>query len=179
MPPMFSSDFLTPGIPVLEKIVRPLVIYLFLLVAFRIFGRRQLGQLGPFDFIVLLTISNVVQNAMIGNDNSLSGGIIGATTIFVANLTVAYVSFKFPKLEVFFEGKPVTLIENGKINRKNMEHELLTDNDLFFALRHNGIDPDTELHTLKKVQLDSEGQIVILRQGGPVRVKAKPITDIG
>lgn len=169
MIPGFSADFLMPDIPVLEKIVRPLIIYLFLLGAFRILGKRQLGQLTPFDLIVLLTISNVVQNAMIGNDTSLSGGIIGASTIFVANLAVAYLTFKFPRFETILTGKPTILIENGVINYKNLEHELLTERDLFYALRRNGIDPDTDLPTLKKVVLDQDGQITILRKGGDVR----------
>jgi uncharacterized membrane protein YcaP (DUF421 family) len=137
----------------LEKIVRPFLVYAFLLVAFRIFGKRELGQLTPFDFVVLLIISNVVQNAMIGNDNSLLGGVIGATTIFVTNLAAAYLTFRFPQLERLLESKPTVLIEDGQILQKNLAKELLTEEQLFRALRHNSIDPDMDIPTLKRVEL--------------------------
>jgi uncharacterized membrane protein YcaP (DUF421 family) len=165
MLPGFSNDFISPDISILEKIVRPLIIYFFLLIAFRIFGKRQLGQLAPFDFVVLLVISNVVQNAMIGNDNSLVGGIIGATTILVANLLIAYLSFQIPRLDRLLEGAPTVLIENGQIQRENLKRELVTENDLFHALRRNQIDPDTDLPSLQKVELDSDGSIVIIKKG--------------
>jgi uncharacterized membrane protein YcaP (DUF421 family) len=160
----FSPSFLMPEISIAEKIVRPFLVYAFLLIAFRIFGKRELGQLTPFDFVVLLIISNVVQNAMIGNDNSLTGGIIGATTIFVTNLAVAYLTFRFPQLERLLESKPTVLIENGQILQKNLAKELLTEQELFRALRRNSIDPDTEMRTLKRVELEENGQITIVRQ---------------
>lgn len=169
MIPGFSSDFLFPQISFLEKIVRPLLVYLFLVIAFRLFGKRQLGQLGPLDFIVLLIISNVVQNAMIGNDNSLLGGFAGAATILVANFVLAYLTFKFPRLDQFILGKPRILIENGVILQKSLEKELLTETELRRALSKAQIDPDADLATLKRVELDEDGQIIIVRQGGPVR----------
>lgn len=160
----FSDQFLFPQIPVLEKIVRPLVVYLFLLIAFRVFGKRELGQLTPFDLIVLLTISNVVQNAMIGNDNSLSGGLIGATTILVANLVLAYLTFRSRRLERLVEGAPTVLIQDGKILQENLKKELVTEEELRRALRRNEIDPDTDLPLLKRVDLDADGEITIVRK---------------
>ncbi|MCL4396562.1 MAG: hypothetical protein M1482_17455, partial [Chloroflexi bacterium] len=91
-------DMWIPEISIAEKIVRPVVVYLFLLIAFRAAGKRELGQMTPFDLIVLLTISNVLQNAMIGNDNSLGGGIIGALTLFFLNGVIARATFRFPRL---------------------------------------------------------------------------------
>jgi len=164
MIPGFSNEFLIPEIPVLEKILRPLIIYVFLLVAFRIFGKRQLGQLTPFDLIVLLTISNVVQNAMIGNDDSLTGGMIGATTILVANLILAYLTFRFHRFDKLVEGEATVLLENGKILPENMRKELLTQEDLFQSLRRQQIDPDTDLPSLKRVELDPDGQITVIRK---------------
>lgn len=170
-----GSDFLFPQISILEKIVRPLIIYIFLIAAFRVFGKRQLGLLTPTDFIVLLTISNVVQNAMIGNDNSLSGGIIGALTILVANYALAYFSFRFPRFDRLVEGDPTILIENGKILRRNLQKELLTEYDLRHALRKIQIDPDADLSSLKRVELDPDGQITVVRQSKIVRnSSAKP-----
>lgn len=172
MIPGFSSDFLFPQIPILEKIVRPLLVYLFLVIAFRIFGKRQLGQLGPLDFIVLLTISNVVQNAMIGNDNSLLGGLIGATTILVTNSALAYLTFRSPRLDRLVEGEPTVLIENGVIRQENLKKELLTEAELHRALRKNEIDPERDLSGLKRVELDEDGQITIIRKSKLDRAKS-------
>lgn len=173
MIPGFSESFLFPQIPVLEKIVRPLLVYIFLVIAFRVFGKRQLGQLTPFDLIVLLTISNVVQNAMIGDDNSLGGGFIGATTILVANFVLAYLTFKIPWFDRLVEGSSTVLIENGKILYKNLEKELFTEQDLRHTLEKNGIDPDEDLATLKRVELDPDGQVTILQKSRVARSKDK------
>lgn len=164
MIPGFSESFLIPEISVVEKIVRPLLVYIFLVIAFRVFGKRQLGELTPFDLIVLLTISNVVQNAMIGRDESLTGGLLGALTILVANFVLAYLTFKIPWLDRLVEGTPTVLVENGKIHRKNLEKELLTEQDLRLALLRNQIDPDEDFATLKRVELDPDGQITILQK---------------
>ncbi len=111
---------LIPEIQILEKIVRPLVVYFFLLITFRIAGKRELGQMTPFDLIVLLTISNVLQNAMIGPDNSLSGGLIGGLTLFCANGLIGRLTLYFPKVARLLEGKPTLLIEEGRILTKNL-----------------------------------------------------------
>ncbi len=167
----FSPEFLLPHIPVLEKVVRALLIYLFLLVAFRIFGKRQLGQLTPFDLVVLLIISNIVQNAMIGDDTSLGGGLIGATTILVANFALAYLTFHFPRIDRLVQGEPTMLIQNGKILYDNLKKELVTEDDLRRALRRNEIELETDLPSLKRVDLDEDGQITIIRKGRMTRAK--------
>jgi uncharacterized membrane protein YcaP (DUF421 family) len=163
-PPFDPNFWFAATMNPLEKIARPLLIYAFLLIAFRIFGKRQMGQLTPFDFIVLLTISNVVQNAMIGDDNSVGGGMLGASTILVANFALAYLTFKIPWLDRLVEGKSTTLVENGKILWKNLEKELLSEQDFRQCLARNGIDFDIDLPTLKRVQLDPDGQITILQK---------------
>jgi uncharacterized membrane protein YcaP (DUF421 family) len=98
--------FWLPEIPLVEKIVRSIVIYGFLLGAFRLVGKRQLGQMTPFDLVVLLIISNVVQNALIGNDNSLGGGLVGATTILAVNALVARVTYRFKPIQRVVEHTP-------------------------------------------------------------------------
>src|SRR5512142_1129096 len=115
-----------PDVPVLEKIIRPAIVYAFLLIAFRLAGKRELGQMTPFDLIVLLTISNVLQNAMIGNDNSLTGGFIGALTLFILNGLLARATFRFPWLERVLAGQPATLIRDGKIIEPNLKREVMT-----------------------------------------------------
>ena len=128
-----------PDISIAEKLLRSVVIYLFLLLAFRFTGKRQVGQLTPFDLIVLLIISNVLQNAVIGNDNSLSGGIIGAVTILALNYAVVKITYRSKRARRLLELQPALLIHNGRILHENMRHELITLDDLLAALRRNGL----------------------------------------
>ena len=159
-------QFLIPEIPIVEKIIRPFVVYFFLLVAIRVFGKRELGAMTAFDLIILLTISNVVQNAMIGADNSLTGGLIGAATLFIANAAVARLSYHFPAFAWLVQGQPTMLIENGKILERNLAHELLTKEDLREGLSKNQIDLDTELKTIHRAELEPDGSITVTRNLG-------------
>src|SRR5437899_9843387 len=106
-----------PGVPILEKIIRPILVYIFLIIGLRLAGKRELAQLNPFDLIVLLTLSNTVQNAIIGEDNSVAGGIIGATTLLAINYLVVRFLYGRRKLEQVVEGQPDVLIEGGRIRR--------------------------------------------------------------
>src|SRR5450631_882787 len=106
-----SSEMWNLTVPVLEKMVRPVIVYLFLVVLLRVFGKRELAQLNPFDLVVLMSLSNTVQNAIIGNDNSLVGGLIGAATLLSVNYLVVRFLFKHRRLDEFFEGRPSVLIE--------------------------------------------------------------------
>src|SRR5690349_2061313 len=109
------SDIFTLGAPVIEKILRPILVYFFLVVALRVFGKRELAQLNPFDLVVLLSLSNTVQNAIIGNDNSLSGGLIGALALLAMNYMVVRFLFRHRRLDQIFEGEPTTLVKEGKV----------------------------------------------------------------
>ena len=153
-----------PEVPILEKIIRPLVVYFFLLLAFRLAGKRELGQMTPFDLIVLLTISNVLQNAMIGPDNSLSGGLIGGLTLFCANGLVSRLVLHFPKLEKLLEGKPTLLIEDGRILTKNLRREVMTRDELQRAIRKHDLDPTADLPFIKKALLERDGTVTIVHQ---------------
>src|SRR3954452_3897463 len=115
-----SFVLLWPEVSVLEKMVRPLVVYLFLLIGLRLAGKRELAQLNAMDLIVLLTLSNTVQNAIIGPDNSLTGGLIGATTLLALNYVVVRFLFSHPKFDRLIEGREAVLVEGGKILRQNM-----------------------------------------------------------
>ena len=167
-------DFYIPEISILEKIIRPLGVYLFLVVAFRIFGKRELGSIGPFDLVIWLTISNVLQNAMIGPDNSWTGGIIGAMTMFIANSSLARLSYRFPSFERILQSQPTVLIENGRIIDKNLQDEFLTIDDLRHALHKNQVDLDDELPNLRKVTLEPDGAITIVRRLPKERGFEKP-----
>ena len=103
------------GLPVLEKIARPIIIYAVLILGLRLAGKRELAQLNPFDLVVLLTISNTVQNAIIGDDNSVTGGIIGVATLLILNYLVVRFIYQNNKLEKLVEGSEDVLISDGKI----------------------------------------------------------------
>lgn len=162
-------QFLIPEIPILESIIRPIIVYLFLLIAIRLFGKRELGSMTPFDLIVLLTISNVLQNAMIGPDNSLTGGLIGGTTIFVANAILARLTYRFPSIAWLAQGHPTVLIENGIILQQNLAHELVSLEDLREGLSKNQVDMDTELATVRRAELEPDGSVTVTRNLGAAR----------
>ncbi len=111
--PAFDHMFQLP-IPLIEKVLRPIIVYLALVLLLRIFGKRELAQLNPFDLVVLLSLSNTVQNAIIGDDNSITGGIIGAFTLLAINWFVVRVLFRSPRLTRALEGRPVVLIRDGQ-----------------------------------------------------------------
>src|SRR5437870_12549034 len=99
-------DMFALGLPVLEKILRPILVYIFLIVGLRLAGKRELAQLNPFDLVVLLTLSNTVQNAIIGNDNSVSGGVVGATTLLALNYLMVRFLYNHERLDHLIEGDP-------------------------------------------------------------------------
>src|SRR3979411_1466502 len=117
-------------LPFLEKIIRPILVYIFLIVGLRLAGKRELAQLNPFDLVVLLTLSNTVQNAIIGNDNSLSGGVIGATALLVTNALFVRFLYSHEKLDRLVEGAPDVLIENGEVRLERLKSELMTLSEL-------------------------------------------------
>src|SRR5580765_7007788 len=136
---MWKSVFVM-GAPVVEKIIRPILVYFFLVVVLRVFGKRELAQLNPFDLVVLLSLSNTVQNAIIGNDNSLTGGLLGAFALLAMNYLVVRFLFRHRRLDQLFEGKPTTLIEGGKIVKQALANELLTHAELLTVLHRQGFD---------------------------------------
>jgi uncharacterized membrane protein YcaP (DUF421 family) len=158
------STLLRPEIPILEKIVRPLVVYAFLMLVFRLVGKRELAQLTAFDLIVLLTISNLLQNAMIGKDDSLGGGIIGALTLIVANGTIARLTLRSGWLQRLLTGKPTVLIEDGQVLESNLRRELMSRSELEQALREHDLDPETELQSVRRARLEPDGRVSVLRK---------------
>ncbi|MBI3669254.1 MAG: DUF421 domain-containing protein [Acidobacteria bacterium] len=132
------TDMFILGLPVLEKIARPVIVYLFLVVGLRLAGKRELAQLNPFDLVVLLTLSNTVQNAIIGEDNSVTGGIIGATTLLLVNYLVVRFLYAHRRLDRIVEGKPEVLIENGKVKKSRLGREFITLEELQAAAHKQG-----------------------------------------
>jgi uncharacterized membrane protein YcaP (DUF421 family) len=134
------KDMFVLGLPLLEKILRPIIVYMFLVVSLRLSGKRELVQLNPFDLVVLLTLSNTVQNAIIGDDNSVSGGLIGATSLLVINYLVVRFLYGHSKLEQIVEGQSDVLIEDGKVRAERLKKELITTAQLEAAARKQGFD---------------------------------------
>ena len=153
-----SADLLYPGIPVVEKIIRTIIVYAFLLIGLRLAGKRELTQLNPFDLVVLLLLANTVQNAIIGEDNSLVGGLLGAATLLVLNAILVRALFHWGKLDSI-EGKPELLIRNGHIVRSHLERELITLAELEAAARKQGIE---SLAHVKHCRLETGGALTFI-----------------
>src|SRR5579872_4515159 len=144
------------GLPLAEKILRPVVVYGFLVISLRLSGKRELVQLNPFDLVVLLTLSNTVQNAIIGDDNSVTGGIIGATALLVINYAVVRFLFEHEKLDRLVEGDADVLIENGCLNQGLLRRELITRSELEIAAHKQGF---SSLEDIDRAVLESGGTI--------------------
>jgi uncharacterized membrane protein YcaP (DUF421 family) len=126
--------------PVLEKILRPVIVYLCLILFLRLFGKRELAQLNPFDLVVLLSLSNTVQNAMIGDDNSVSGGVIGAFSLLAINWLLTRMLFRSPELSRVLEGSETVLIKRGVVDWEATKREALTETELRSVLHKQGFD---------------------------------------
>jgi uncharacterized membrane protein YcaP (DUF421 family) len=138
-------DMFVMGLPLLEKILRPVFVYAFLVVSLRLFGKRELVQLNPFDLVVLLTLSNTVQNAIIGEDNSVLGGVVGAISLLVTNYLVVRFLYGHRRLDQLVEGKPEPLIENGKVLAHRLKGDFITMPQLEAAARKQGFESLSEV----------------------------------
>jgi uncharacterized membrane protein YcaP (DUF421 family) len=162
---LFQHMFHMP-LPLSEKILRPVIVYLCLILFLRLFGKRELAQLNPFDLVVLLSLSNTVQNAIIGDDNSVTGGIVGAFALLAINWGLMWVLYRNPKLTVALEGSPSTLIRSGIVDEEEMKRQALTQEDLASMLNKNGFDDPSQVDHC------------VLQPNGTVVVKGKtPSTD--
>ena len=141
-------------LPLLEKLARPEIVYLVLVLLLRIFGKRELAQLNPFDLVVLLSLSNTVQNAIIGEDNSVTGGVVGAIGLLAINWIVVRLLFRSPKLTRLLEGRSTLLIRNGQVNLKALERESMTREELVEVVHRQGFE---HLHQVRKCELEPNG----------------------
>jgi uncharacterized membrane protein YcaP (DUF421 family) len=160
-----STDMFHVPVPIVEKILRPVIVYLCLIIFLRLFGKRELAQLNPFDLVVLLSLSNTVQNAMIGDDNSVSGGIVGAFALLTTNWLLTWVLFRAPKVNHALEGSPTTLIRGGEVDVAALKRECLTSEELISVLNKNGFNNPEEV------------EICILEPNGTFYVKGKQPTS--
>jgi uncharacterized membrane protein YcaP (DUF421 family) len=158
MNPKIWSDMFSLGLPIAEKILRPVIVYFFLIIALRIAGKRELAQLNPFDLVVLISLSNTVQNAIIGEDNTVVGGLIGAASLIGINFLVVRFLYTHPRLDELAEGKTCVLIANGKIQTERLKEEMITIGELEVAAHRQGFG---SLDEVERALLEPGGAITM------------------
>lgn len=150
---------------------RCVAVYIVVLIGFRLMGKRELGQMTPFDLVLILLIANAVQNAMVGSDTSLSGGILAAVVLLSANAATAQLRFLFPRFGRLVEGHPTLLINDGKFLQQNLQRERLSEDEVLMAIREHGFD---EAARIKLAVLEVDGTIIIVPQDAKtVRTKRR------
>ena len=159
-------------VSVVEKVIRTTVVYLFLIASLRLAGKRELAQLNPFDLVVLLLLSNTVQNAIIGNEQTLHGGLIGAFTLIVLNYFTVRFLYRHPALDRLVEGEPTVLIDGGRLITANLERELITPAELQSVAHKQGFD---SVDDIERAVLEPGGSITCTRK---TMSDAARLTDI-
>ena len=154
------NDIFVPGVPLLEKTIRTLVVYGAVLIGLRLAGKRELSQLNPFDLVVLLLLSNTVQNAIIGNDNSVIGGLFGAAVLLLTNHFLVRYLFKSGRLDAM-EGSPDILVSSGKIKHDRLNEELITVAELEAAARRQGI---RSIADVEECRLETGGALTFVER---------------
>jgi uncharacterized membrane protein YcaP (DUF421 family) len=154
-----AGDLFVPQVSLLEKVVRALLVFVFLIVALRLGGKRELGQINVLDLAVLLLVSNALQNAMIGDDNSLIGGIVGATALFVANYLFVRLTFRSRRASRILEGTPTVLLEHGRLHKQALRSEAITIEELHSASLERGFD---HLSDVDLIVLEPNGHLAIM-----------------
>jgi uncharacterized membrane protein YcaP (DUF421 family) len=158
MPHELFEHMFRMQLPILEKLLRPVIVYLVLVVLLRLFGKRELAQLNPFDLVVLLSLSNTVQNAIIGDDNSVTGGIIGAFGLLAINWLVVRTLYRSPRFTRMLEGGSTVLVRNGQIDERALNRESLTREELMDAIHRQGFET---LDKVSRCELEPNGAFYI------------------
>jgi uncharacterized membrane protein YcaP (DUF421 family) len=153
------KDMFQLGLPLAEKVLRPVVVYFFLVAGLRLAGKRELAQLNPFDLVVLLLLSNTVQNSIIGHDDSVTGGLVGAATLLVLNWIVVRFLFKHERLERIVEGDEDVLIDGGRIRQERLEKEAITRAELEEAAHKQGF---ASLDEVERAMLEPGGGLTFV-----------------
>jgi uncharacterized membrane protein YcaP (DUF421 family) len=143
----FLGNMIALTVPLAEKVLRPIIVYVALVVLLRVFGKRELAQLNPFDLVVLLSLANTVQNAIIGDDTSVTGGLIGAVSLLAFNYVVVRFLFGHRRIDQFVQGTPTVLIEHGRLRTRGLARELLTEQELVSVAHRQGFSSLAEVET--------------------------------
>jgi uncharacterized membrane protein YcaP (DUF421 family) len=165
-----AGDLFDLGVSPGEKVLRSLLVFAFLVVALRLSGKRELAQINVFDLIVLLLVSNALQNAMIGPDNSVLGGIIGASVLFAANYAFVHLTFRSARARRLLEGSPRVLLEDGRVNDRALRREAMTRAELLSVVRERGFD---DFDGVALVVLETNGHIAVMARAAADRYRAR------
>ena len=168
------NHLLLPEASVVALVVRATVVYGFLLAALRIAGRRELAQMTSFDLVLLLVISNAVQNSINAGDNSLAGGLVSAVTLVGLNWALGYATWRWRAVERVVQGPPIRIVTDGKVHLRALRKELLTLSELRSALRKQGI---MRIGDCQQVTLEPDGTLSALRRGTEPRTLAELAHD--
>jgi uncharacterized membrane protein YcaP (DUF421 family) len=163
---------LTLTIPAWNIVLRTAAIYLIVLIGLRLAGKREIGQMTVFDLVVLLLLANAVQNAMVGPDTSLAGGMLAAVVLLVLNATVARLRLRWPRLRRLVEGTPTLLVLHGEVIPAHLRREGVDQETLEAALREHGV---ADLGDVEMAVLEIDGSISVVPAGGTTARAKRPI----
>jgi uncharacterized membrane protein YcaP (DUF421 family) len=176
VPLALSSEVFDPGIGLDEKVLRSLLVFVFLVVALRLGGKRELGQLNVLDLAVLFLVSNALQNALIGNDLSVTGAVVGASTLFIANYVFVRLTFSSTRARRILEGRPRILLRNGAPDYDAMRKEAITEAELVDVALAKGF---SDLTKVGLIELQTNGQLVCLNQEQAKRLRPEMLEEPG
>ena len=155
------TDMFLPGLPLIDKILRAVIVYFFLVAGLKLAGRRELAQLNAFDLVVLLTIANTVQSAIIGNDNSVTGGLIGATTLLVVNYLVVRFAYEYKRKHRHIADSGAVLVENGRVRQESLKKQLISLDELKEAASRQGFE---SLRQVERAVLNQNGSFAFVKK---------------
>lgn len=160
----------TPAIPLIEVAARTLLIYVAVLGGLRVAGKREIGQMTPFDLVVILLVANAVQNAMVGPDTSVSGGLVSAAVLVSANYGLSALRDRIPWLREALEGSPTLLVHDGEILDANLAREHVDVDEVLMALREHGLE---DVRQVRLAVLETDGSISVVSAAGPEPERTK------
>ena len=171
-----GNDVFDPGIGLDEKVLRSLLVFVFLVVALRLAGKRELGQLNVLDLAVLFLVSNALQNGLIGNDLSVTGAVVGASTLFIANYVFVRLTFSSARARRILEGSPRVLLRNGKPDQDALRKEAITEAELVDTALAKGF---SDLSEVGLIMLQTNGQLVVLGKQQAKRLRPEMLEEPG
>lgn len=172
---MKNKEFIYIMTEYFDLILRAGAVYVFIVVAIKLFGKKELSQLSVVDLVFILLISNAVQNAMVGSNTSLTGGIVAASTLFVINYLLKKLIFRFKPIEKFIEGEPIMLIYEGEIHKSNVAQAGFTIQELNAAVREHGVD---RIENVNLAMLEVDGNISVLSENYQSKTRKRRVHKI-
>jgi uncharacterized membrane protein YcaP (DUF421 family) len=159
------TDFTHLSVSPLDLIIRTMVVYVVVLALIRLAGRKQIAQMGPTELVAMLLISNAVQNSMNAGDNSLLGGLISAATLITLSHVVSWLTYRHRRMSALIEGKSLTLVLDGKVQRNELRKILMPAAQLHTLLMLQGVQ---DIRTLSKVVIDPEGRLIVIKKDSEI-----------